>query len=740
MMRRAGLLLVIVLGLLAAMASLRGLSDPPALRTTNAPGEFDAVRAKARLARLLGDQRPHPSDSPANDAVQARLLAELRAIGLQPRVDSRFACNGKPGGGPGIECGRVRNVLASIGPDSGKHLLIVSHYDSVPVGPGAGDDGIGVASMIEVASLLKDRPLARPVTFLFNEGEELGLVGARAFLDGDPLRDKVDAVLNVEARGVRGPVAMFETNDPNATAVRLYSAVVRSPTSNSLAVSAYRLLPNSTDVTTFAEKGWLALNFAPTGNETRYHSAGDDLAALDPATLQHMGDQLLDTAGALAAAPTPRRIAGELLFMNLGQHMLTLPLWLGWLCLAGLIMIFAIAAVRRRALASGVPALAGAMLGGTALAWLGLTLVGGLRHGTFWRAHQVVSEVAVYAGVIAAALIMLAIVRRLTARQWRVAFWLMFTLLGALIGTRASGGLVYFLLPPAVAALGIVAARWWRPAETTAAIVAAALLFVTMGAMLGLLGELFNSGPLWILAIVGALVLLPWLVELRPLTAHLRPRPLALAAIALPIVAWTGAATRPAYSSDRQQQFTIEHVTDRGDNKTYWGIVNDRAPLPAAIDPGATWRFASVPYATRSRWQSPAPALADAPDASLRMVAQRVEGSRRRVRVQIVAGGANAVTVVLPASARLLAAGPDGRLRTIVTKSGGKATLSCGGRGCDGALIDLVFAQAKPVEALVVGRRYGLPDAARELEASRPADARPQYVPDSMVGLRKVML
>jgi acetylornithine deacetylase/succinyl-diaminopimelate desuccinylase-like protein len=279
MKHRGAWLVVIMAVLLAAMANLRELSAPPPLRTVNAADQFNAVRSKARLARILGDERPHPSDSDANDLVRARLIAELQAIGLRPRIDARFTCNSKAAGSS-IECGRVRNVLASIGPERGKHLLVVSHYDSVPVGPGAGDDGIGVASMLEVAALMKDRPLARPITFLFNEGEELGLLGARAFLDGDPLRDRVDALLNVEARGVRGPVSMFETSTPNSAVIQLYAQGVDRPSANSLAVSAYRRLPNSTDVNTFAEKKWLVLNFAPTGNETRYHSAGDNLAAL----------------------------------------------------------------------------------------------------------------------------------------------------------------------------------------------------------------------------------------------------------------------------------------------------------------------------------------------------------------------------------------------------------------------------------------------------------------------------
>ncbi len=738
MKHRAWWLALIVLALLAAMASLRALSAPPALRTANQAGKFDAVRAKARLARLLGDQRPHPSDSAANDLVQARLVAELRGMGLTPRIDTRFTCNSKPAGSS-LECGRVRNVLATVGPAAGKHLLVVSHYDSVPVGPGAGDDGIGVASMLEVAGLVRARPLARPVTFLFNEGEELGLLGARAFLDGDPLRDNVDALLNVEARGVRGPVAMFETSTPNAAAVALYAGAVRHPTSNSLAVSAYRLIPNSTDVTTFAEKKWLALNFAPTANETRYHSAGDDLAALSPATLQHMGDQLLDMTVALGTATTPRQAKGDMLFTDLGgRTMLTLPLWLGWVLVAALIAMFTIAAWRRRAL-SAVAAIIAVVLGGTALAWVGLSVVGALRHGQFWRAHQVVSEVAVYAGVIAAGLLILGLVRRLDVAQWRAAFWLSFMLFGVAVGVAAPGGLIYYLIPPFLAAAGMLCARWWRHAEVAGALAAALALFLTMGSMLGLLGELFNSGPLWILAIVGSLVLLPWLVEAVPLMRSLSRRSLLVAASALPLLGWTFAAAQPAYSVDRQQQFTIEHITNLANGRARWGIVNDRAPLPAAFGTPAKWRFAKVAYSPRMRWQADAPS-APGPTTSVQVVERQSAKGERRVRLLLQSRGADTLTLSLPGSAGVVSAGPPGRLRAIRSKDGGRVSLFCGGRGCDGAIIDVVMRSAKPVSVLVVGRRFGLPRAAQTLLAARPPFARPQYVPDSMVSMRPVAL
>ena len=222
-MQRATLIVcAVILVVLAALAGKSALVSTPPVRSVNAPGEFDASRAKARLARVLGDQRPHPADSPADDLVRARLVAELQLMGLEPVVRDQFACNGFPKA-RAVACARVRNVIATLGPRSGKALLLSAHYDSVPVGPGASDDGIGVATLLEVGSILGKRPLPRPVMLLFNEGEELGLIGARAFL-ADPLSRNVDSLLNFEARGVTGPATMFETSQPNDAAIAAFAS------------------------------------------------------------------------------------------------------------------------------------------------------------------------------------------------------------------------------------------------------------------------------------------------------------------------------------------------------------------------------------------------------------------------------------------------------------------------------------------------------------------------------------
>ena len=204
MRRPAALIVLVIVALLGALAAKSWLVPLPSVRTSSSPSEFNVHRAQARLTDLISEARPHPADTPANDVVRDRLVAHLTAMGLRPQVRDAMACNALEKA-RGVSCARVRNVVATIGPSSGRHLLLNAHYDSSTAGPGAGDDGAGVATLLEVASILKDERLRRPVTFLFNEGEELGLIGARAFLERDPLAARVDSLINLEARGTTGP-------------------------------------------------------------------------------------------------------------------------------------------------------------------------------------------------------------------------------------------------------------------------------------------------------------------------------------------------------------------------------------------------------------------------------------------------------------------------------------------------------------------------------------------------------
>jgi len=737
-MRRSILgLAVVLLVLLGAMAAKSVLIALPPVRAHNDPGQFDAERAAGRLAFLLGDERPHPADTPANDFVRGKLAMLLQSMGMQPVVRDQVACN-ELFKQRGVSCARVRNVIVVLGPPAGKAVLLNAHYDSTPVGPGAGDDGIGVATLLEVGSILQKRALKRPVILLFNEGEELGLVGARAFL-ADPLSRNVGSLVNLEARGVSGPANMFETSVPNGAAIALFSRTAAHPVANSLSTDVYRLMPNYTDVNSFADRHWLTLNIAPIGNETRYHSAGDNLAALDHRTLQHMGDQTLAAAARLANE-SPAVSSGNRIFMDVsGRTLITLPLIVGVVLLVALLIAFAIIGWRRGGMVRGVALAVGTMIGSAAVAWIALAAIGAIRHGMFWRAEPAWTHLATYAGVmLAGAILLLTIGSKAERTQLRTAFWFVVLLIGGAIGLLAPGGIIFFLFPPLIALAGIVATRWWQPAEQLAGWLAILFLYLTWGAMLALLEELLNGGPMWLFAPLGTLIILPVLIEAAPLIRSAGLRLAGLVSGILTIVLWGVAAAAPAYSADRQQRFVIEHATDLDRGKSWWSVVNDGAPVPA---PGH-WTRGKLPHSERLRWLLPSPAIAGlaGPTAQPELVSPGT-GHPRTISVTLRANGADSVGLIAPKDADIRAAGVAGSMRPFDRSAKQqKYYLTCFGRSCDGLTLQIVTGSDKPIEFMLVGARRGLPDAARPLLAARPGNARPQYLPDQTVTFARIRL
>ena len=733
-MRRPILLLALLfVAMLGALAAKGLLVQPPPLRSNNFAGQFDANRAKARLAYILGDQRPHPSDTEASDLVRARLVAQLQQAGLNPIVRDQLACN-ELYKQRGVSCARVRNIIALLGPSSGKALLLNAHYDSTPVGPAAADDGMGVATLLEVGSILKDKPLERPVILLFNEGEELGLIGARAFL-ADPLSRSVDSVINLEARGVSGPVNMFETSVPNGAPIGVFAEAVKNPVADSLGTDVYRLLPNYTDVNSFAERRWLTLNLAPVGNETRYHSAGDDIAALNPATVQHMGDQTLALATRLSNGK-PYAGSGNRIFMDVaGQVLITLPLIIGAALLILLLLFFAGVSIQRGGSLRGSAVAVASFIVSTALSWIMLALVGGIRHGMFWRAEPIWTHLTVYAAtILAAAVMILTIGGTLDRTRLRPTFWFVFLVLGGAIGLLAPGGIIFFIFPPLIVAAGILLARWWQPAERLGAVLAILVLYLTWGAMLGLLEDLLNGGPIWIFAPLGSLLVLPLLIEARPLLAGAGLKWSALTGAALTVIGALAALAAPAYSADRQQRFVIQHVSDATHRKSWWSVLNDSAPLPAAF--AGQWNRGELPFSDRPRWLASAPADRAAVAPDFQLVSRIDNGEERTLTLRLAANGNEHVDLIAPPDSRIRAAGIDGFVRPIDQGASGRFSISCFGRSCNGAQLFVTIGRQKPVEFIILGGRGGLPESASPLLTARPRFARPQYNRDETIAFR----
>jgi acetylornithine deacetylase/succinyl-diaminopimelate desuccinylase-like protein len=193
----------------------------PAPLPADAPaGVFSAARADALLARLLGPERPRPTGSPEAAAFRKRLEAELDRIGVPYREQTQQSCYGRR---HWRACATVTNIYAHAVPGTGREVLLVAHTDSVPRGPGAADDGSGVAVILETLRALKARHLSgnRPVAALFTDGEEKGLLGAAAYVRDPAAKARTGAVVNVEARGNRGASLLFQTSPGDAALIDL---------------------------------------------------------------------------------------------------------------------------------------------------------------------------------------------------------------------------------------------------------------------------------------------------------------------------------------------------------------------------------------------------------------------------------------------------------------------------------------------------------------------------------------
>jgi len=728
--------LLIVVLLLAGLALKGELIAPPPTVSSVGAGQFDTGRALSRLQRILGDKRPHPVDSAADDGMRERLITELEAIGLQPRVQEAEDCSGFPKSRV-ISCSRVRNVIATIpGTGPGKHLLLSAHYDSTPTGPGAGDDGIGVATLLEVGAILKRTPPPRPVTLLFNEGEEYGLNGAAAFVRLDPEAKAVNSLINIDGRGVAGPALMHETSDPNGAAMAAYAVAARRPYANSISTDFAKLIPNSTDVVFYKPTGWTLLNYAWLGNETRYHSPGDRIEALDHATVGHIGSEVLAAARTLAAIPEPASAgSGRVVFTDIaGTFFLRLPLLLAAILLAILVVAALVLAWQRKALGRPLLAAAAAFVGGTAATSVVAVILNLLRPGDFWRAYPLVAYLALYALLM---LVMGAILTRLGKvgrERLRAASWLLVLVVGAALSLALPGATIFFLIAPGIAIAAIALDQRRPRAALLLAGVAAVVQFLMLVELLALIEMLLIDGPLFAVVPLAALANLPVLAELD--AARLRPA-LGVAGIAALGLSVTALAL-PRSSTERPLGMSIDYYREANFGTASWAIATKQAPLPANF-PGS-WRKDTLPYNGRTRWVSRAP-LIPTPVATARLVASETAGGGRRIRIALSPGGGDSVAIRFPESAKVLALGLPGEAVSVpATGEPKKAALRCTGRSCDGLVIEALLANPRPATVELYSTRFGLPPQAAPLLAARPRDATPQYAPDSTITRSHVKL
>ncbi len=133
---------------------------------------------------------------PGNARAAEYIFNAYKSFGYEPAYqcfENRLALGGK-----------TCNVVATLrGTENPELIYIVgSHFDSVPVGPGADDDTSGTAALLEAARVLAGSPMPATIIFISYTGEESGLLGSREFVrQAQAGKLKIVGVLNNDMIG-----------------------------------------------------------------------------------------------------------------------------------------------------------------------------------------------------------------------------------------------------------------------------------------------------------------------------------------------------------------------------------------------------------------------------------------------------------------------------------------------------------------------------------------------------------
>jgi len=739
MRRTVAALVLLLLTVGAAWLAIARLRPPEVVPESAPATTFSAARAMHHVRAL--SSRPRPIGSEAHEEARSYIVGILRGLGV---ATEQWSGVGKAERAPVF--GSVRDVTARV-PGSGEGggtVLLLAHYDSVTGGPGASDDAVGVAVLLEsLRALLAGPPPKNDVVALFSDGEEAGLLGAEAFLHGHPLAKTVDMVVNFEARGTRGPSLMFETGPGNLWAIRHF-ADAPFPVGASYSYEVYRRLPNDTDYTLFKHREIPGLNFAHIHGAVGYHTALDSVRHLDPATLQHHGSNALALARSFGDADLSQaRGGGDAVYFNpLGSAFVDYPVgWVVWLLAAlgiAAVGILALGISRRRIRLGGT--LLGLVLELVVLVVLGgaVLILRGLFFPTrydFWIWGTGSSVAWTLLGLTVLVLGAAMVLQRLVGRFVRPAdgaaaglvLWFVVT---AAVSVIAPGASYLFMVPlafqlVALAALFLrraeegaegVSSHWSDPLPLALLTLSAVVAALVWAPTLSLLAVGLQIGSAVVLAVLGSLILALLAPQVEVVTG-IKPRwaaPVVLVVAGLAVVVAVRSAS--AFGPENPRPTNLVYALDADQGDAVWASFK---PQP---DP---WTKAVLPDDPELR---PLPELLGYPRKLATGPAPVIDLDEPRFELTGSDGGVVHLRIVPPAGAdrmRILLSprdgvdgvtvqGRDADLSSVPARPGaadGPVVLTYFAPPPEGVDVDVTTSQPDELQVAAVGQWWGVPSA-----------------------------
>ena len=111
------------------------------------------------------------------------------------------------------------NVIAELdGANDDNVVMAGAHLDSVPAGPGINDNGSGSAALLELAQQLAKLKPENTLRFAWWGGEEAGLVGSTAYVNGlsQAERDRIALYMNFDMIGSPNYIQMVYDADQSS--------------------------------------------------------------------------------------------------------------------------------------------------------------------------------------------------------------------------------------------------------------------------------------------------------------------------------------------------------------------------------------------------------------------------------------------------------------------------------------------------------------------------------------------
>lgn len=285
---------VVLLAIVGAVALALYQFVPSAAVPADAPEtEFSAGRAMTHLEAIA--REPHPIGSPENARVRDYLIADISAMGLEPEVQKTTVFAPEPGD---ASAATVENILVRIegtgsGAEPGRAVLLTAHYDSVVAGPGAGDNGMSVAAMLETLRTLEAGPPPRnDMIFLFNDGEEPGMFGSTAFVERHRWAEDVGVAFDFDRDAPTGAAMLLWTTPRDGWLVRGISDAAPGVIATSV-VNESKCRDYNNDLHALAAAGLMGAHFDSMSGQDRYHTLRDNFASADPSAMQDAGETML---------------------------------------------------------------------------------------------------------------------------------------------------------------------------------------------------------------------------------------------------------------------------------------------------------------------------------------------------------------------------------------------------------------------------------------------------------------